>query len=265
MEGPKPERPRGGAPRLVAVVGSKGGCGATTITANLAAELAGDHSVCAIDLDFGRGDLAGLLDLTPTASIPALLAGNLDVALLRGSAVRHRGGFAVLAQPAELLQVVRPSPAEVKRLLEVALATWELVLADCGDRVDEATLAALPLADRVLIVATLDVLAIRNVVRLRTLLREIGVPPERQWLVLNKVPRHPTLAIEEVEELLKLRASATLQDDQATCQQAAYEGKTIHDLATSSALTRDFTTLWSRLNGEPVPTRSRLSWLGGMS
>ncbi len=250
-------------PRLIAVVGAKGGCGATTLTVHLGAELASTRGVCVIDLDFGRGDLAGLLNLEAPSSIPTLLAGPLDAARLRGSAAHHVSGLVALVQPTSLRDAVHPSKGDVTRLLQVARETWDLVLVDCGDRVDEPMIEALNLADRVILVMTPDVLAVRDVVRLRDLRQGLGIPEEKEWIVLNKLSRHPALSLEDVEDLLRVRASATLAEDTPAINLAVIQGKALRDVAAGSNLGREFATLWARLTGEAAPLRRRTSWLGG--
>jgi pilus assembly protein CpaE len=251
-------------PRVVAVVGARGGCGTTTLTANLAAELASSRTVCALDLDFGRGDLAGLLNLSPAVSIPKLLTDSLDPAKLRGSALSAGPRCSILAQPTELSQLVRPTREEVTHLLDVARQTWDLVLVDCGDSVSEAMLAAVHVADRVMIVATADVLAIQNVVRLLALLREVGVSDDRRWLVLSQLFRYPDLSEADIEALLKVKIHATFRRDHPACADAARNGKIVKELHGSSDFVRDIAAAWDKLTEKPAPAHTWKFWPGSL-
>lgn len=251
-------------PRLVALLGAKGGCGTTLLTANLAANIHVDGGVCVIDLDNGKGDLAAILDLSPTQSVPQLLARDCDTTLLRGSALEHPAGFRVLGQPQDMCQLVRPAPAEVRRFLDVVRQTWEVALLDCGSRVDDATIAALRAADVVMVVSTPDVLALRDAGRERALLERIGVPIERQWMVVNQVGRG--ISVEEIEEILGVNVTATLPKDDAACDRAIGAGALLQEVAPHAALSKTFAALWPRLNGEkPARHGWRLPWMRGVA
>lgn len=250
--------------QLVALLGAKGGCGTTTVTANLAANLPHGSGVCAIDMDHGKGDLAAMLDLRPTTAVPQLLTRDCDPTLLRGCAVDHPAGFEVLGQPQDMSQLVRPTPSEVGRLLEVTRDTWGLVLLDCGSRVDDAVLAALREADHVAIVTTTDVLAARDTVRVRALLSRMGIPEEHQWVIVNGVGRG--LSVDELEQVLGVRVSATLPRDDAACARALEVGALLQEVAPHAALSRCFPGLWATLNGEKPARRTwRLPWMRGVA
>jgi Flp pilus assembly CpaE family ATPase len=90
--------------KLVAILGTKGGCGVSTITVHLAAQLASMYRVCAVDMDFGMGDVAALLSLEPETSIHELLAKPqlTQREILRSVSVHH-SHVHVLPQPSFLV------------------------------------------------------------------------------------------------------------------------------------------------------------------
>lgn len=251
-------------PRLVAVMGAKGGCGATLITANLAASLLPGPSVCAMDLDFGKGDLAALLDLVPARPLPELFGPGLDVAMLHGSASRHDSGLLIVGQPQDMTRLVRPSGAELRQLLQLARQTWDQVFCDFGSRVDDAVVAGLAVADQVLIVTQPDLVALRDTARLRALLHHLDVPASKQWLVVNHTHAHAGLSPAEIEDFLRIHVDATLPCDERACARAAFGGALLGSVAPASALTHELGSLWNLLTtGAPAPRRWRLPWLGG--
>lgn len=254
-----------GAPRIIGVLGAKGGCGTTLITANLAGSLVSGQRVCAMDLDFGKGDLAGLLDLTPVLSVPELLACQMDPTLLRGSAARHRSGLAVLGQPKDMTLLVRPNPDELHRLLTEAREAWDLVFVDLGSRVDDTVIATVREMDRLILVASDNLLALRDAVRVRALLHHAEVPSERQWLVVNHLRRHPPMPDAELEETLHLHVDAVLPTDAAACDAAILEGALLWESTPGSPLGHALYTLWNQLLEGPVPApRWHLPWVGGV-
>src|SRR5262249_54857440 len=96
-----------GNAKLVSVIKSVGGCGATALVSQLAirfaeSEAAHGREACLIDLDVQFGDVAFQLGLQPKLSLQDLLeAGTrLDGSLLRATTTEHRSGLKVIAAPA---------------------------------------------------------------------------------------------------------------------------------------------------------------------
>src|SRR4051812_5014497 len=85
--------------RVYAIVGAKGGVGATTIAVNLAAALARvlDDALL-VDLNFAAGDAAVFLGVEPRFTIADALENThrLDEAFLRSLVVRSRAGLDLL-------------------------------------------------------------------------------------------------------------------------------------------------------------------------
>ena len=90
--------------RLICVLSAAGGVGVTTLTANLAVELAeiASGDVVAVDLDFRFGQLATILDVETTYTISDLASSHeqLEPQVLERALVKHRSGVKVLARPA---------------------------------------------------------------------------------------------------------------------------------------------------------------------
>jgi pilus assembly protein CpaE len=257
MQEAEGQRPSGH--RMLAVLGAKGGCGTTLVAASLAAELAAEQAVCVLDLDFGKGDLAGCIDLWPGRTLHDLLLEpqRLDADVIRGTAVSHKGGFSVLAQPHDLSKVLLPSAAEIKPILNLARQSWTVVITDCGARADEVALAAALAADEVLLLTTPMVSALRDAGRKIELLQHLELPKHRIRLVVNMRGKGgvPSAAI---AEQLGLPIHAELPLDPDAAGDVDFSGRLLRDQVPGSELARAMAGLWGRLNGEPnakPPTR----------
>ncbi len=250
--------------RIIAVVGVKGGCGATLIAANLAAGLSEARSVCAIDLDFSRGDLAGILDLEPVRALPEILGSELDAPRIRGCALTHPDHFSVLGQPSDLSRLVNPSLNEVNHLLTVAQSAWDTLVLDVGSRMNHALVAAVMRADAVVLVSTHDVLALRNLVRMRALLtRRLAIPNERIRIVLNRVSHGASAIREELVDVADFEVAARVRKDDAAASLALAAGRSVAEVAPRSSLARDMLALKNTVLGEaPVSQPWHLPWIG---
>lgn len=195
------------AARLVAVIGAKGGVGATTVAANLAVAAARAGSALALDLAYVQPGLAGHFWEPGTAAVPAIedvygaLEAGGDLAMeqaprfleqyLQGLPPVHR---ALTVAPAAIRPsqagYVLPPPGAVAALLEAALRLERWVVADLPAALDEAAEAACRLAadqGAVVLVTTPEPDAVLAAARMRAqLLEGAGLPPERLWLLVNR-------------------------------------------------------------------------------
>src|SRR5262245_58095464 len=91
---------------VVAVVGSRGGVGSTSLAVNLGCCLAQNkhHNVALVDLDLALGDADVALDLIPdyTLADVALNIDRLDMTFLRRSLCKHPTGLSLLPHPVQM-------------------------------------------------------------------------------------------------------------------------------------------------------------------
>ncbi len=245
---------------LITVISAKGGCGATFLAINLAGELAahGETSILVLDLDFCKGDVAGFLDSPGECNLHQLvLAGDrVDTAMLRGCARDYaEGGFQILVQPDNLSDLDVVGQAETVPLLAAAREGWDQVIVDCGSRIDPATLAALIASDRILVVLTPDIPALRDARRILDLLSRLGVDPGIVRFVLNKISGTARLDEDEVEQQLGQTLHARIRRDEDTCAAADLEGRLVRHVAPLSLISRDIRRTWGALDEAPSPSR----------
>ncbi|HBI45662.1 MAG TPA: pilus assembly protein CpaE, partial [Planctomycetales bacterium] len=92
--------------QVIAVLGSRGGVGCTSIAVNLGATLAqqANHSAALVDLDLALGDADVALDLMAdyTLADVALNVERLDMQFLRRSLSKHSCGLSLLPHPVQM-------------------------------------------------------------------------------------------------------------------------------------------------------------------
>lgn len=242
------DTPDDDAGEVITIWGAKGGVGSTFIAVNLAAELAAVQRVCVVDMDFSMGDVAAMLDLEPQSTMAELFKniGRLDERSLSGfvtirqqGAGGHQANIHVLAQPKTLDHREEPNSDAVMKLLTTVARSYQYVVIDCGSRVDEAAVTAATVADRVILVATPDVLSIKNTFRRLQLLDKLGVDKSRVALVLNRVEKKaPLLTVQDIEQNLGRKISAQISEDRVA-QRAVNEGKLVREVDKRSQIARD--------------------------
>jgi pilus assembly protein CpaE len=178
--------------QIIAVLGSRGGVGCTTLAVNLAAALAADpaHAVALVDLDLALGDCDVALDLMPDHTLSDLVMNieKLDLNFIKRSMLKHDPtNVHLLAHPMQISDLTVIQPAHVERVLNLLRINYSHLVVDLSKGLTPTDLVALDLADVILLVAQLDLSSLRNVVRmLMTLTVQEGLA-EKVRVVVNRV------------------------------------------------------------------------------
>jgi pilus assembly protein CpaE len=134
-----PQQEPGETGKLFVFLGTKGGCGVTTLAANFALALAqeSDRETILIDLGLPLGDVAINLGMVTSYSVASALQhpGRLDANFLSNLVVKHSSGLSVLAAPSDFPEKP-PSEGAIDKLLKIARQTFDYVVVDAGSRVD---------------------------------------------------------------------------------------------------------------------------------
>ncbi len=205
--------------RVVTVFAAKGGCGKTTVATNLAVALAegGQRSVCLVDLDLSFGDVAIAMQLFPTRSMSDAVAmrDKLDEAGVRSLLTPHSPGLDTLLAPLEPGDAEKIPTAVVSEVLGVLRRCFDFVVVDTPPDFKDAVLAALDLSDVYVLLATLDVPALKNLRLTLDMLDLLGYPRERWQILLNRSDSKVGLNIPDVEKTLKVPIAAQIPSSRA--------------------------------------------------
>jgi len=219
--------PRG---RVMAFLGAKGGCGATSVAVNLAATLCApqggkQRSVILLDLDTPGGDVAAMLKMKPSYTL-ADVASNLhrlDTDLLNSMAMRHESGLMCLSISGEGTVHARLTPNELGGIVAFLRDHFDDVVV-AGGSMDDTQMAALNLAHMVHLVTTLDFLSLRRAHGIITRLREFGVHGDAMRVVVNKVDKGSDLTTRDARQALDSPVVWSIPEDSRTAARAVNEG-----------------------------------------
>lgn len=175
--------------RVIAFLAGQGGSGATTLATSTALVLAGSKAaggVVLVDGSLQFGNAASHLGLSPDRDIVDLLR-DLDAASTLTPYLLHHPetGLNLLAAPREARDAEEVSPEEFSRALIALRRRFETLVVDLPSQVDQRTVAALDLADRIHVVTESVTTAIASTQRLLGLLDELGVG-DRVRVILNR-------------------------------------------------------------------------------
>ncbi len=200
---------------VIAVIGARGGAGASTLAANLAIALRQETrgSVVLVDGAGESGVQDVLLNLQASRTLAQALARlddleDKDLELLLAS---HSSGVQAM-----LLQEHGPGPLPAEEMRKALLALRRLrdwVVVDVPGQMDELTPAVLELADRALLVVTPEITALRGARLFLNRARRLGLPRERIMPILNRFPQPGGLERSAIEQSLGLPLQEIIPDD----------------------------------------------------
>jgi pilus assembly protein CpaE len=213
---------------IVSFLGTKGGTGTTTLAVNCAADIRRltGLSTVVVDLKNGPGDAALFLGLRPRHSLLNALDNLawIDPSSLSRFVVEHECGVHVLASGDEF---GRPAPREadaVEQTLRALNGLYDFVILDCGTSLVMPTTSAMQLSDEILLIANPDVPCLRNLQRLIDAVKAAGVPGERLKIVLNRASEFGVLSTAQIERVLGLNISFSVNSDYRTVASAVNSG-----------------------------------------
>ena len=205
--------------KIVTVFSPKGGTGKTVTATNLATAAAKfeGRKALLLDLDLQFGDAAIMMGVEPDKTIYDLVVapGELDTEKLAGYTTQHPCGLDVLPAP------IRPEDAELvtegklARLLEVARASYDMIIVDTSPFFHGPMLATLDRTDLLLLLCGLDIPTIKNVRLGLQTLELLSFPNERIRVILNRANTNVGLKRSEVEETLRTKVHVELPSDRA--------------------------------------------------
>ena len=217
--------------KRVAVLGAKGGVGATTVAVNVALVLS-DHkpgSVVLVDADLRAGDTTIYLDMTPQYTILDLVPhiDALDARLIDQVMGKYRGGLHVLARPAYPEQAEVLTADHVRSILGSLAQMYETVVIDAAMTYDDRMLAVLDLADLYVLIVTPHLGTLRSARHFLHVARTLGYPDDRICFVLNRASNLAGLSSDDIANVLGSRTMLQVPTAGPELTQAVNEGRPV--------------------------------------
>jgi pilus assembly protein CpaE len=232
----------GAAPlgRVIAVVGGKGGVGASTIAHNLAWTIGRsmDLSTVIADLDLGFGTAGLDFNQDPPQGIAEVVFSpdRFDSNMLDRLLSRCSDRLNLLAAPATLDRVYDFSETTFDSLLDVLRTTVPMIVLDVPHVWTGWSKRVISAVDEVVIVAAPDLANLRNVKSIVDTLRTSRPNDSRPKLVMNfvGVPKRPEIAINDFVKAVELDPAAIIPFEPKLFGTAANNGQMIAEVEAAS-------------------------------
>lgn len=252
--------------RVFAVIGAKGGTGATTIAVNLAEALAkqtGDALL--IDLQSAAGDAAVMLGVEPRFTIADALENThrLDEAFFKGLIAHSKSGLDLLAASTRAIVGV-VDPPKVRALIDFAVRYYRSVVLDVP-RSDVSLMESLEAASSIFVVINHELPTIRSGQQLVTRLRQRYA--ERVGVVVNRSDRQAEISLDDIKKAINAPIRHVLPSDYRAALAAANRGEPLAQ-STQGRLGASFHEFARKLTGkqlEPAATEQSSGLLGWLT
>lgn len=247
---------------VVVFCAPKGGTGRTTLAINTAIALRqlSQRPVALVDADYAAPALDVALNLNAGHSIVDLLPrlGRLDEELVAGVLEPHASGIQVLLAPPNGLSEPLSLP-QVQQILVLLKRMFAWVVVDLGLPLDEAALAFLDGAERIVLSVLPEMVGLRNARLMLDALREQGYAEDKIWLVENRATMKGGVSTADIEGRLRMKLQYLIPDDPALATHSVNLGVPVMMSYPRSPLARAIRGLAKRLEQSLQPQTQALS------
>ncbi len=258
-----PEKPFAG--RVLAVVGAKGGVGASTIAHNIAWMVAerfqANTTMIDLDLSFGTGALDFNQDPTQTVAEALLAPDRVDEVFLDRLLMRQTERLMLFCAPASLEREYEVDPESFELVIDRVRRSAPFVVLDLPHVWTTWMRQTLLSADDVIIVATPELASLRNAKNMIDRVKSARPHDAPPTLVLNMagVPKRPEIPVKDFCEAIGLDLAAVVPHDPQLFGMAANNGQMIGEMAPTSKTALVLEGLAASLCGRQVAPKKKTS------
>ena len=253
--------------RIIAVVGAKGGVGASTIAHNVAFSIARDlmldSVVTDLDLAFGTAGLDFNQDPPQGIAEAVFSPDRIDHAFIDRLLSKCTDHLSLLAAPATLDHVYDFGADAFEAIFDSLRATVPSVVLDVPHQWSGWTKQTLIGADDILIVASPDLANLRNTKNLYDFLKAARPNDQRPLYCLNQVgvPKRPEIKAADFAKALDDEPIAIIPFEPQLFGSAANNGQMIAEISASHRTAEVLRQLAQKLSGRPEQKKKSNSLL----
>lgn len=235
--------------RLVTIIKSDGGIGATSVLTQIATRFAASEAkfgreACLIDLDVQFGDAAFQLGLAPRLTLIDLVdaGARIDGELLRATTTPHPSGLKIIAAPRDMMPLEALTNEQALQIVELAMREFGTVFIDLPTNWTNWSLSLLARSDLTLIVTEMSIASLNRARRQLKMIASQDLSALDVRVIVNRFEKgmFKTIQPGHVAEVLGRDIAFTVSNDHATMSAAIDRGVPIEEIKRRSPLSRDF-------------------------
>tara|TARA_Y100001934_G_scaffold283686_1_gene405583 strand:- start:3845 stop:5032 length:1188 start_codon:yes stop_codon:yes gene_type:complete len=239
--------------KVISVINSKSGSGATTIAVNLACDIAAmdeELKVALIDLDIQFGSVSLYLDVKWQANVMDALgqASRLDKTMLNAMMSRHDSGLYALPAPNKITRLDRVSADDAKKFIEVIRETFDVVVLDLPKAINDWNEEILKASDSIYMVIQRSLAILRDARLLMSYFHGAGINDGKITIVDNRYrSKHSAVTDKQIHDTLKLERIVRIANDYDAVMGSQDHGMPLSKHARHSRITKDINLISEKI------------------
>ena len=231
--------------KIISIINSKSGSGATTIAVNMACDIAAmdeELKVALIDLDIQFGCISLYLDVKWQANVMDALgqASRLDKTMLSAMMSHHDSGLYALPAPTKITRLDRISTADVKKFMEVIRETFDVVVLDLPKAINDWNEEILKASDDIYVVIQRSLAILRDARLLMSYFHSAGIEDDKVTIVDNRYrSKHSAVTDKQIFDTLKIERMIRVANDYDAVMGSQDHGMPLSKHAKHSRICKD--------------------------
>jgi len=226
----------------IAVIGARGGVGASTISVNLAYLISQErgHKTALIDLDLEFGTVALSLDLEPTRGLREALESpnRIDSLFIESATAKLTDKLSVMATEETLAQQIEYNADAIDVLFDTVGRSNTCIVADVPRTAFTVRQRVFEECSKIVVVTDLSLSGLRDSMRLMTGIEETA-PGKPIFVAVNRTGgKFPAMSIKDFQRALGHKVNFTIPDDPKSFNLAANNGKPVAQISANNQVTK---------------------------
>jgi pilus assembly protein CpaE len=253
--------------RAIAVLGAKGGVGASTIAHNLAFMISETYDAATVlvdlDLPFGTAGLDFNQDPTQGVADAVFAPDRLDANLLDRLLSKCTDRLQLLAAPATLDRPYDLRETDIDGVADILRSTTPYIVYDLPHMWTAWTRHMLLAADEIVLVCTPDLANLRNAKTILDVLKQNRPNDSQTALLLNMagVPKRPEIGANEFASALEIDLAGVIPFDPPLFGAAANNGQMLIEVQAKSKAVETLTDIAGLVTGKAPAKPQKKSFL----
>lgn len=227
----------------IVFIGVRGGVGASSLATNAAWILSHEmkKKCILLDLDLQYGTSALALDIEPGHGLRDVLSSpqRVDGLMIAGALINESDMLGILSAEEPVEEIIHIDPNAIMALVKEMRITYQAIIIDMPRHMVATQKRVLATAHEIVLVTEMSLVGIRDTLRLRTTLKNLGSTARITQVVTKTGPARPA-AVDEgtFAKGSQAKIDFIMPDDHKSMVTASNAGKMLGSIAPSSPLTK---------------------------
>ena len=218
---------------VIAFFSSKGGVGKSILSLNTAIVLSkeANKKVLLLDMDLQFGDISMLVNKYNQKNIlHAIDDGQIDsYENIKPYLYKYSNNFDILFAPEKPEAAEYIAKETVEKIMKIIKKQYDVIVVDTGINFNDNTLYILDMAQKILMVSTMEIVALKNTKLGLKVMDSLGYDKDKVKLVVNRFNSSYGLSKKEIEETFKDGIFSIIPDEEKSVVVSVNKGLPLCD------------------------------------